>query len=1097
MPITDADHDDHNIEELEKQVIESHIASIFYINEHLPISTTLPTSPALAEVVIDCNSIQTFTNLPQPFPNFTPTFCVDSGAPRSVIGQPAFLDIKSHFKLPDTPLGSSRYSFKFGNNVHKSLGTTQFILATPRTIPDIHVNLDIVDVNIPPLIGLDILDKNGLMIDNINNKLAKRKQLLRNGITYYMEEWYLPLFRSASSHLHTMMHPLHNHSILFTTGELNRLHRQFFHPAPTKLFNLLKRTHPSQADPETLKILNDITNRCDPCQRITSAPLRFRVSFGSDSARFNERIYMDVFYITIKKTKYTILHIIDEGTRFSSAVRLKNMETKTVWNALITSWTSIYTGLPNRIIVDQGSNFGDSFIRMASLDGIQVERTGIESHNGLSICERYHSPIRSTVRKILTVHPKSNFDLVLALAVKALNDTSGPEGLVPSALVFGEFPRLDMPSEYNRRPTSDERGEIATMARNLMRTHLDTMRISRALRHNVPSATDKIYEEGDDILVWREKGHTAKNGEYLGPFKVSSFDRSSKLVYIHDIPNAKPRPFNTSQVKHYLSPSTLSSTLFSQLKQSLTNFMSPSDSDDIFMTEIIPTKDSRSQSPEMMKARREEIANLIKRGTFKIILKEDVPTNANILPGRFVLSLKSTIDGTIKHKARFVIGGHRDKLKNLMVHSSQTLQPQSIRLLLALACIFGFPIWTSDVSQAYLQSAIPLSRDLFLSSTVPELELDATQCLQIIQPLYGLSESGDLWYHTLQQHHLKDLGMKQLCSDSSFFYLLKDHILQGMSGTYVDDLLRAGDPEFLQLSKQTEKRFEMKTPATPPCDFSGFRINYTAEQLLQQTQRHYIKKLENVENDCSFSSFRSMRMRLAWLSHTRPDCSFEISRLAQVTEHSFINSPSTYVSLLNKATRYATRHDVSIIFPQLDQPSLKIIGYSDASFSNNMDLSSQLGFIIFLQDNTNAIIPQVFKSYKAKRLCRSAMAAEVIAFSDLFDSAYTLKRELSILLNRTISLELFTDSKSLFDAISKGSRTSEKRLMLDVATARQGFRSGEISNIGLVRSERNVADGLTKPMAQAALREILQTGEHSPSPVQWIIRHTSDTSNET
>ena len=528
------------------------------------------------------------------------------------------------------------------------------------------------------------------------------------------------------------------------------------------------------------------------------------------------------------------------------------------------------------------------------------------------------------------------------------------------------------------------------------------------------------------------------------------------------------------------------------LKHPLSNFTTPTLDSDIFMTEIIPNSDDRASTPEMLEARAEEIRNLIKRKTFKVILKEDLPADANVLPGRFVLALKSTVDGKIFHKARFVIGGHRDRLKNFMVHSSQTLQPSSIRLLLALASIFGFQVWTSDVTQAYLQSAIPLSRDLFLDSKVPELELSPDQCMQILRPLYGLTESGDLWFQTLQQHHTLDLKMSHLKSDPSFHFIKSGNTLSGISGTYVDDLLRAGTENFKQLSSKTNQRFDMKQPSTPPCDFSGFRLQFNIDNIMQTSQISYMSKLEELESTATFSDFRSMRMKLAWLAHTRPDCLFEISHLAQITESMFLKSPSSFTTRLNRSTRYAKRHKISISFPQLILPNVKVIGYSDASFGNNMDLSSQLGYIILLTDSSNQAIPIHFKSYKAKRLCRSAMAAEVIAFADLFDTATTLCKELAVLLNRNVNLDLFTDSKSLFDIISRGSKTSEKRLMLDVAASREGFKNKDISNIGLVRSEHNIADGLTKQMAQGTIRNLLETSTHQPQPVQWIIRHDFD-----
>lgn len=231
-----------------------------------------------------------------------------------------------------------------------------------------------------------------------------------------------------------------------------------------------------------------------------------------------------------------------------------------------------------------------------------------------------------------------------------------------------------------------------------------------------------------------------------------------------------------------------------------------------------------------------------------------------------------------------------------------------------------------------------------------------------------------------------------------------------------------------------------------------------------------------------------MRMRLAWLANTRPDCQFEISQLAQVTENRFEADRSSFIRRLNKATRYATENFVSLKIPKLDASTARVVGFADASFANNDDLSTQLGHICLLVDDSNRSVPIHFKSYKSKRIVRSAMAGEVIAFSDLFDVAATLSAELGDLLGRKIPVQLLTDSKSLFDVISKGSRTSEKRTMLDIAAAREGSRDKVISDIGFVRSSQNIADGLTKSMTQAALRDAISTGNLDVRPEQWIIR---------
>jgi hypothetical protein len=57
-----------------------------------------------------------------------------------------------------------------------------------------------------------------------------------------------------------------------------------------------------------------------------------------------------------------------------------------------------------------------------------------------------------------------------------------------------------------------------------------------------------------------------------------------------------------------------------------------------------------------------------------------------------------------------VLGGHRDRDKKKLVHSSTTLKQSSIRLLLATAAIMGFEVIIADVIQAYLQSASELKR---------------------------------------------------------------------------------------------------------------------------------------------------------------------------------------------------------------------------------------------------------------------------------------------------------------------------------------------------------------------------------------------------
>lgn len=65
------------------------------------------------------------------------------------------------------------------------------------------------------------------------------------------------------------------------------------------------------------------------------------------------------------------------------------------------------------------------------------------------------------------------------------------------------------------------------------------------------------------------------------------------------------------------------------------------------------------------------------------------------------------------------------------------------------------------------------------------------------------------------------------------------------------------------------------------------------------------------------------------------------------------------------------------------------------------------------------------------------MYDKVIAFSDMFDIYISIGKELEHIVVRKIPVKLFMSSKSLFNVNSKGSRTLEKRMMLDIAASRK------------------------------------------------------------
>lgn len=89
--------------------------------------------------------------------------------------------------------------------------------------------------------------------------------------------------------------------------------------------------------------------------------------------------------------------------------------------------------------------------------------------------------------------------------------------------------------------------------------------------------------------------------------------------------------------------------------------------------------------------------------------------------------------------------------------------------------------------------------------------------------------------------------------------------------------------------------------------------------------------------------------------------------------------------------------------------------------------------MLFHANAEDIVVPISFKSNKARRLTRSAISGEFFAFIDMIYISISLSEELEAFVNQRVPLQMLTERKSLFTIVSKGSRESEKRTMLEVA----------------------------------------------------------------
>ena len=111
------------------------------------------------------------------------------------------------------------------------------------------------------------------------------------------------------------------------------------------------------------------------------------------------------------------------------------------WEAFLDIWCTQYTGYPQILRTDAGKAFESGSCKaLCKENGIELIISEIEAHNSIGVGERYHSPLRRIYIKIEYDFPAVLPQTILKIAVRAMNDTMGVNGLVLFLLVFEAIP---------------------------------------------------------------------------------------------------------------------------------------------------------------------------------------------------------------------------------------------------------------------------------------------------------------------------------------------------------------------------------------------------------------------------------------------------------------------------------------------------------------------------------------------------------------------------------------------------------------------------------------------------------------------------------
>ena len=246
--------------------------------------------------------------------------------------------------------------------------------------------------------------------------------------------------------------------------------------------------------------------------------------------RFNQTVAMDLK--EYKHHKTWILHLIDCATRYSVACLIPTKRKETVVQRIFQIWIA-YCGCPKKFHSDNGGEFANEVFReMCDKLGVEVSTTPAESPFSNGVVERHNAVLYEAMCKTIE-DVKCDPETGLAWALASKNALLNKGGYSPNQLVFGHNGNLpsvvtDLPPALESSTSSDivkENLQAIHAARTNYIKAESNEKIRRALRHNVRTYSEEIFEVGNKVFYKRQ----AFKG-WRGPATVVGIDGKFILI---------------------------------------------------------------------------------------------------------------------------------------------------------------------------------------------------------------------------------------------------------------------------------------------------------------------------------------------------------------------------------------------------------------------------------------------------------------------------------------------------------------------------------------------------------------------------------------
>jgi transposase InsO family protein len=322
--------------------------------------------------------------------------------------------------------------------------------------------------------------------------------------------------------------------------------------------------------------------------------------------------------------------------------------------------------------------------------------------------------------------------------------------------------------------------------------------------------------------------------------------------------------------------------------------------------EIEPSCYSKAAAdPRWQAAMSAEFTALIDNKTWSLCPR---PPNQHVIHNKWVYKIKRRADGSVERfKARLVAKGFEQQAGIDYTETfSPVIKPATIRLLLALAVNFNWPIRQLDISNAFLHGS--LTEEVYMEQPSGFVDKSHPELVcKLHKAIYGLKQAPRAWYTRLSQF-LLDLGFTASFVDTSLFFhtngSLKIFLL-----IYVDDIIVTGTHPHVISAIITRMQQEFPVKDLGPLSyFLGIQVTRTSTGLhLCQSKyvadiltRTHMADAKPAKTPCTtgsklsrfdgtplpdYSAYRSLVGALQYCTLTRPDISYSVNQLCQHLHH--------------------------------------------------------------------------------------------------------------------------------------------------------------------------------------------------------------------